>query len=50
MNMREGILYIQHMGHHFEANSQAEFSYTYGLETQFPVIQSGKRDAIYSTM
>ena len=50
MNMREGILHIQNLGHHFEANSRAEFSYTYDLETQFPVIQSGKRDAIYMTM
>ena len=50
MNMREGKLHIQNLGHHFEANSQAVFSYTYDLKTLFPLILSGKRDAIYSAM
>ena len=50
MNMREGLLHIQHMGHNFKAKAQAVFSYAYDLETLFPFILSGKCDAIYSAM
>ena len=50
MNMREGILHIHNQGHTFEAKSQAVFSYAFDLETLFPFILSGKRDAINSAM
>ena len=50
MKMRVGMLHIQHMGHNVKAKSQAVFSYAYELETLFPFILSGKRDAIDSAM
>ena len=50
MKIRVGILHIQHMGHNFKAKSQAVFSYAYDLETLFPFILSGNRDAIYLDM
>ena len=50
MKMRVAILHIQRMGHNFKAKSQAVFPYAYDLETRFPFISSGKRDAIYSAM
>ena len=50
MKMRVGILHIQHMGYNFKAKSQAAFSCAYDLETLFPFILSGKRDAIYAAM
>ena len=50
MNMREGILHKQDLGHNFKAKSQAVFSYASDMKTLFPLILSGKRDAIYSAM
>ena len=50
MKMRVSMLHIQHMGHNFKANSQAVFSYAYELETLFPFMLSGKRDAIFSAI